>query len=52
MNIIAFITDYAVVDRIIDHLKLRFVAAKPPSPHVFEHVALSSAAGGRGSRVS
>ena len=30
MKIIAFITEYAVVDRIIDHLKLTFAAAKPP----------------------
>ena len=34
MRIIAFITDYAVVDRIIDHLKLRFVGERPPPPHV------------------
>jgi hypothetical protein len=32
-------TEYAVVDRIIDHLKLTFVAAKPPPSHVFEQVA-------------
>jgi hypothetical protein len=30
MKIIAFLADYAVVDRIIDHLKLTFVADKPP----------------------
>jgi len=29
MKVVAFLTEYAVVDRIIDHLKLRFVAAKP-----------------------
>ncbi len=34
MRIIAFITDYAIVDRIIHHLKLTFVADKPPPPHV------------------
>jgi transposase len=28
-KVIAFITEVAVVDRIIDHLKLRFVAEKP-----------------------
>ena len=33
MRIIAFITDYAVVDRIINHLKLTFVADRPPPPH-------------------
>jgi len=34
MRIIAFITDYAVVDRIINHLNLTFVAERPPPPHV------------------
>jgi len=34
MHIIAFITDYAVVDRIIAHLKLTFVAERPPPPHL------------------
>ena len=33
MRIIAFLTDYAVVDRIIHHLKLTFVAERPPPPH-------------------
>jgi hypothetical protein len=36
MKIIAFITQFRAVDRIIDHLKLRFVAIKPPPSHVFE----------------
>jgi len=43
MKIITFITEYAVVDRIIDHLKLTFVADKPPPSHVFEQVALTAA---------
>jgi hypothetical protein len=30
MKVVAFITDYAAVDRITDHLKLTFAAAKPP----------------------
>ena len=30
MRIFAFLTDCAVVDRIIDHLKLTFVAERPP----------------------
>ena len=34
MKIIAFLTDYAVVDRIINHLKLTFVADKPPPPQL------------------
>lgn len=45
MKIIAFITDYSAVDRIIDHLKLTFAAAKPPPSCVFEQVALAAAEG-------
>ena len=33
MEIIAFITDYEAVDRIIRHLKLTFEAERPPPPH-------------------
>jgi hypothetical protein len=36
----AFITNYAALDRIIDHLKLRFVAEKPPPSRVLTEVAL------------
>jgi hypothetical protein len=32
MKVVTFLTDAAVVDRIIDHLKLTFVAEKPPPP--------------------
>jgi hypothetical protein len=32
---ITYITEYAVVVRIMEHLKLTFVAAKPPPSHVF-----------------
>jgi hypothetical protein len=32
MKVVAFLTDYAVVDRIIGHLKLTFVAERPPPP--------------------
>jgi len=32
MKVVAFLTEHAVVDRIIEHLKLAFVAAKPPPP--------------------
>ncbi|MGA2587577.1 MAG: hypothetical protein ABSF88_11225 [Candidatus Aminicenantales bacterium] len=46
MKVVAFITDYAAVDRIIDHLKLTFVAEKPLPSHVFEQVVLM-AEGGR-----
>ena len=30
MKVISFLTEYAVVDRIIDYLLLTFVADKPP----------------------
>jgi hypothetical protein len=30
MKVISFLTEYAVVDRIIDYLQLTFVADKPP----------------------
>jgi hypothetical protein len=43
MKVIAFLTNYAVVDRIIDHLKLTFVTDKPPPSRVFEQVALMAA---------
>jgi hypothetical protein len=32
MKVIAFLTDFSVVDRIINHLKLTFVAERPPPP--------------------
>jgi hypothetical protein len=34
MRIIAFLTVCALVDRIIKHLKLTFVAERPPPPHI------------------
>jgi len=43
MKIIAFLTDYAVVDRIINHLKLTFVASKPPPPQVVYQELLMAA---------
>jgi hypothetical protein len=43
MKVIAFLTDYSVVDRIINHLKLTFVADRPPPSRVFEQVALMAA---------
>jgi len=45
MKAIAFITDCPAVEGIIDHLKLTFVAEKPPPSHVFEQVALAAAEG-------
>ncbi len=35
MKVVAFLKEYAVVDRIIDHLKLTFVAEKPPPECAF-----------------
>jgi hypothetical protein len=46
MKVVAFITNYAAVDRIIDHLKLTFMAAEASPSHVFEQVALAAAEGG------
>jgi hypothetical protein len=43
MKVVDFITEYAVVDRIMEYLKLTFVAAKPPACHVFEQVGLLAA---------
>jgi hypothetical protein len=43
MKVIAFLTDYSVVDRIINHLKLTFVAAKPPPPRVASQELLMAA---------
>ena len=43
MRVVAFLTEYAVVDWIIRHLELTFVAERPPPAHVFEQVALTAA---------
>jgi hypothetical protein len=43
MRIIAFLRDYQAVDRIINHLKLTFIAEKPPPSRVFEQVGLMAA---------
>ncbi|MGA2587528.1 MAG: transposase [Candidatus Aminicenantales bacterium] len=40
MKVVAFLTSYTVVDRIMEHLKLTFVAEKPPSAHVFTQAIL------------
>ena len=40
MKAVAFLTEPEVVDRIIRHLELTFVAEKPPPALVFEGVAL------------
>jgi len=47
MRIIAFLTDFSVVDRIINHLKLTFVADKPPPPHfAYQEVLVAAETGG------
>lgn len=46
MKVVAFLAGPAVVDWIIRHLELMFVAEKPGSAHVFEQVALMAAEGG------
>ena len=43
MRIIAFITDYSAVDRIINHLKLSFIAEKPPPPQASQQQLLMAA---------
>jgi hypothetical protein len=44
MKVIAFLTEHAVVDRIIDHLKLTFVAERPPPPQAASQELLMAAA--------
>ena len=43
MKVIAFLTDHKVVDKIIDHLKLTFVAERPPPPHIAYQEVLMAA---------
>ncbi len=40
MRVVAFLTEHAVVDRIIRHLELTFLAEKPPPAYALEQVAL------------
>jgi hypothetical protein len=46
MKLIAFITDYQAVDPIINHLKLTFTAAKPPSARMASQELLIAAEAG------
>ncbi|MEW6455113.1 MAG: hypothetical protein AB1410_00160 [Acidobacteriota bacterium] len=41
MKIISFIADYSVVDKIINHLKLSFIAERPP-PHLSQQLSISA----------
>jgi len=43
MKVVAFLTENAAVDRIIDHLKLVFVAEKPPPPRIAYQEVLMAA---------
>ena len=43
LRVVVFITDFGPVDRIIDHLNLRYVAAKTPPFDIWEQVALPAA---------
>lgn len=40
MKVAAFLPEHAVLDWIIRHLALTFVAEEPPPAHVFEQTAL------------
>lgn len=46
MKVIAFLTDYSVVDRIIDHLKLTFVAERPPPQLAFQELLMAAETSG------
>jgi hypothetical protein len=43
MKVVAFLTDFSVVDRIIDHLKLTFFAERPPPPQAVSQELLMAA---------
>ncbi len=42
-KVITFIEDHKVIDNIIDHLKLRFQAERPPPPQVVQQKLLMEA---------
>ncbi|MDH7513726.1 MAG: hypothetical protein QHH14_12340 [Clostridiales bacterium] len=42
MKVIAFISDYALADRLISHVRLTFVSDRPP-PHIACHELLMAA---------
>jgi hypothetical protein len=42
LKVISFLTDHAVVDRIIDHLKLTFIAERPPLQMTFHELLLAA----------
>ncbi|MCK4431598.1 MAG: acid--CoA ligase [Candidatus Aminicenantes bacterium] len=40
MHIISFIDDHKVIDKIINHLKLSFMAERPPPPQIVQQELL------------
>ncbi len=42
-HIISFLTDYAVVGRVIDHLNLMLIAERSPLPHIAYQEVLMAA---------
>jgi hypothetical protein len=47
MKLIAFLSEFEVVDRVINHLKLVFVATKPPPPRIaYQELLMAAEAGG------
>ena len=42
MSIISFIEDHKVIDRIIAHLKLTFMAERPPPHHVQQELLMAT----------
>ena len=44
MRIIAFLSDYAVRDRVIDHLKLTFVTERPLPYIAYQEVLMAAEA--------
>ncbi len=47
MRVIAFLIDYAVVNRIINHLKLIFGAERPPPPQfAYQEVLMAAETAG------
>jgi len=43
MKVISFLADFSMVDRIIDHLELTFVAERPPPPRDASQEILTAA---------
>jgi len=43
MKIITFTEDHKVIDKIIRHLKISFMAERPPPPHIVQQELLMAA---------